>query len=277
MAAPQPFDPSLYVVAPRLSVPTAVALGIALLSARPKAATQPVRRAAGRLREAVVGLQQGWRQQLAAGVVSRSTPKEVDNRVDRGFRALAMRLEALTILSSHAGPDVETATRAYQRLFSGRLRFLNMAHRQQWAHCDRVLATLRDDAALAADVERLAGKVVLAEVRAAQEAYGAVLGITSAKESDEPVPLAEPLEAVREAIVAYAIQIVAMQADDPSRRPAARKALAPIDEVRAAQATHARRPDAPAPAAPTPELVDDATVTPDTPVPALDDEPAAGG
>lgn len=88
------------------------------------------------------------------------------------------------------------------------------------------------------------------------------------------VSLGEPLEAVRSSIVAHALQIVAMQSDDPLRLPAARKALAPIDGVRAAQAAQARRPDAPAPAAP--GLVEEGvTATPDTPVPAVDDEPAA--
>jgi hypothetical protein len=272
MPTPQPLDLSLYVVAPRVSVSAAVSLGIALLSAAPKPAPQPVRRAGARLRESVLGLQQEWRRQLSLGV-SLATPKEADTRVDRAFRALSLRLEALTLLSVEAGPDVEVATRAYQRLFPDGLRFLNLPHSQQWAHCDRLLATLDEDEELAADVERLVGDVTLGEVHAAQEAYGTVLGITSARENADVISLVEPLEAVRSSIVAYAVQIVAMQSDDPSRLPAARKALAPIDEVRAAQAAQARRPNAPAPGAPAPGLVEDGvSVTPDTPVPAVEDE-----
>ena len=275
MPTSEPLDPILYVVAPRVSVPAAVALGIALLSAAPKAAPQAVRRAAGRLRESVLSLQQGWRQHVAAGLVSLTTPKEADNRVDRAFRAMAMRLEALTLLSAHAGPDVEVATSAYERLFPDGMRFLNLPHPQQWAHCDRILATIDDDLELLADVERLVGGTTLDEVRAAQQAYGEVLGITSARQSADTVPLMDPLETVRSSIVAYTVQIIAMQSDDRSRLPAARKALAPIDEVRAAQAAQARRPDAQALAA---DVVEDViNVTPETPVPAVEDEPAANG
>lgn len=272
MPAPQPLDPTLYVVAPRVSVPVAVALGIALLSAAPKGAPQAVRRAAGRLRESVLVLQQGWRQHVAAGLVSPTTPKQADNRVDRAFRAMAMRIEALTLLSADAGSDVDVAIDAYQRLFPDGMRFLNLPHPQQWAHCDRILATIDDDAKLAADVERLVGKTTMKEVRAAQQAYGEVLGITSARQSADAVPLVEPLEAVRSSIVAYMVQLIAMQSDDPSRLPAARKALAPIDEVRAAQAAQGRRSDASSPDTAARELVDgEATVTPDTPVPTVED------
>jgi len=272
MPTSQPLDLSLYVVAPRVSVPAAVSLGIALLSATPKPTPQAVRRAATRLRESVLTLQQGWRRQVSTGFASLATPKEVDTRVDRAFRAMSLRLEALTILSADAGPDVEMATRAHQRLFPDGLRFLNLPHSQQWAHCDRLLATLDDDEDLVTDVERLVGETTLAEVRAAQQAYGTVLGITSARENADVVSLIEPLEAVRSAIVGYAVQIVAMQSDDPSRLPAAHKALAPIDEVRAAQGAQGRRSESPTPP---PGLVENGvSVTPDTPVPVVEDEPA---
>lgn len=280
MPAPQTLDLAQYVTAPRLSVPSGVSLGIALLSAAPKPAPQAVRRSAARLRDSVVALQQEWRRQIGAGLVLLATPREIDTRVDRAYRALSMRLEALTLLHADAGPDVATATKAHQLLFPDGLRFLTLPYPQQWAHCDRLLSTIDDDEELLADVERLVGETTLGEVRAAQQVYGDVLGITSAREAVDAVSLVAPLDAVREAIIGYALQIIAMQSDDPSRLPAARKALAPIDELRAAQAAGARRPDdspeAPAPAAPTVGLeVGGFTVTPDTPVPTVEGEPAA--
>jgi CBS domain-containing protein len=203
--------------------------------------------------------------------------------VDRAVRAMSMRLEALTLLHAEAGPDVETAQKAHQRLFPDGLRFLALPYSQQWAHCDRLLSTLDDDEELGADVERLVGEITLDEVRRAQAAYGTVLGITTARETIAVVSLVGPLDAVREAIVGYALQIIAMQSDDPSRLLAARKALAPIDELRATQAAPARRPDGgplaptPTPAVPGEGLEDEGiTVTPDTPVPAVEDEAAAG-
>jgi hypothetical protein len=279
MPAPQlqPLDLSLYITAPRLSVPTAVALGIALLSATPKPAPQAVRRAAVRVRGAVLELQHEWRRHVAAGLESVATPRRADSRVDRAFRAMSMRIEALTLLDTEASPDVGVARLAHQRLFPEGLRFLTLPYPQQWAHCDRLLATLGDDEALGADVERLVGDTVLAEVRAAQTAYGETLGITAARESVETVSLVGPLDAVRSAIVGYTLQIIAMQSDDPARLPAARKALAPIDELRASQAAQARRADdgndSAAPSAPTPSVdAEGPAVTPDTPVPTVDDE-----
>lgn len=84
------------------------------------------------------------------------------------------------------------------------------------------------------------------------------------------------LDAVRNAIIGYALPVVAMQSDDPLRLAAARKTLAPIDELRAAQATPASRPES-TPAAPTTPTAapENEGVTPDTPVPVVEDEPAA--
>lgn len=273
MPAPQPLDLSLYVTAPRLSVPAAVALGIALLSAAPKPAPQMVRRAAIRLRGSVLALQQEWRRQLGSGLASPVPPRAADSRVDRAVRAMSMRIEALTLLNAAAGPDVEAAANAYQRLFPDGLRFLTLPYPQQWAHCDRLLATIDEDEQLSNDVEHLVGETTLTEVRAAQAAYGDALGITTARESADAVSLVEPLDAVRNAIIGYALQVIAMQSDDPSRLVAARKALAPIDELRAAQAaTQARRPEG-TPADPTAPEDEAVTVTPDTPIPVVEDEP----
>src|SRR5690606_24732676 len=222
--------------APRLSVPAGVALGISLLAVRPKPAPAAVHRAVTRLRGSVVELQHEWRRHVAAGLVTPMALRVADTRVDRAMRAMSMRLEALTLRPAEAGPDVRVATSAHERLFSGGLRFLTLPYPEQWAHCDRLLATIDEDEQLTEDVERLVGDTVLTEVRAAQQAYGEALGITAPREAPEAVSLVAPLEAVRQAIVAYSVQIVAMQSDDPSRLPAARKALAPIDELRAAQA-----------------------------------------
>lgn len=280
MPAPQPLDLSLYVTAPRLSVPSAVALGIALLSAAPRPAPQAVRRAATRMRGAVLELQQEWRRQIAAGQMTLTTPREADTRLDRAVRAMSMRIEALTLLPTVADPDVGVAQQVHARLFPDGLRFLTLPYSQQWAFCDRLLATLGDDEQLAADVERIVGETTLDEVHAAQKAYGEVLGITSARESVDSVSLTAPLDAVRNAIVAYALQVIAMQSDDHSRLSAARKALAPIDEMRAAQAAQGRPRTEDGPetlAPPTPANPSDAggTVTPDTPVPVVDEDVAA--
>ncbi|MCX4245954.1 hypothetical protein [Paraliomyxa miuraensis] len=273
MSGPPPLELAAYVTAPRLSVSSAVALGIALLAASPKPRPQAVHRAASRLREAVVELQQQWRQHADSARGLAIDPRNIDTRVDRAFRALAISLEAIAILPPDAGPDVETARNAQRRLFPEGTRFLNLPYAQQWAHCDRMLSTLAEDEALRADVERLVHTSILTEARSAMEAYGVALGITKARPSSAPVSLAGPLDAVRSAIVAYALQLVAMQSDDPSRLPTARRALAPIDELRAAQARRGQGRDASSAEPPGGDDADAGTVTPETPIPAVDDAP----
>jgi hypothetical protein len=103
------------------------------MATTPRPAPQVVRRAAGRVRDSVLALQVGWRQHVAAGLASVTTPRQVDLRVDRASRAMAMRLEALTLLPATAGLDVRVAVGAYERLFPDGLRFPSVAHPQQWA------------------------------------------------------------------------------------------------------------------------------------------------
>jgi hypothetical protein len=263
-----------YVTAPRISVSSGVALGISLLTVVPKPAPQPVRIAATRLRGTVVELQDSWARQLEVAGPVATLPRDADIRVDRALRATSMRIEAYSILPPETVEQAARAKAAYPRVFPEGLRFLNLPFDEQWAHGERLLAVIAGDEALAADVEELVGESILGELRAAQEAYGVALGITAPRTSPAVVSLAEPLAAVRTAIVGYALQIIAMQDVDATRLPAARKALAPLDDLRARQASRAastatRTTGATTEAA---EVEEDDSVTPETPVPTVDDE-----
>lgn len=90
-----------------------------------------------------------------------------------------------------------------------------------------------------------------------------------------PAASLDRLNAVRAAIVGYALQIVAMQDADPERITDARRALAPIDERRAREARRTTAtPRAGGAADPTlPE--EDPSVTPTTPVPTVEADEAA--
>ena len=277
----EPLDPSPYVLAPRLTVSAGVSLGIALLTVVPKPTPKPIRLAATRLRGSVVHLQDVWGSQLdvaeASGVAS---PRDADNRSDRSIRATSMRIEAYTLLGPGATPEHETAAALERRLFPEGLRFLTLPWEQQWAHIERLVKVIAEDEALAADLQSIVGASIVAELHAAHEAYGESLGITAPRASAPSVSLAEPLAALRAAIVGYALQVVAMQDVDPDRIEDARRALAPLDELRARQARRRAaangRPATEPTAAPADdELDEDASVSPRTPVPTLDDEPAA--
>ena len=273
-----PLDPSTYVVAPRLTVSTGVSLGIALLTAVPRPAPKPIRLAATRLRGTVIELQDAWGRQLDVAEASRAaSPRQADNRSDRSLRATSMRIEAFILLGPEATPEHETAVAIKERLFPDGLRFLTLPWEQQWAHIERLVKLLDADEALAVDLEALVGPSILAELRAAHEAYGESLGITVSRPSTPTVSLVEPIAALRAAIARYALQVVAMQDHDRSRVEIARRALAPLDELRARQARRrgvGNGRSSAEPSAVDPELEEDPSVSPRTPVPTIEDEPA---
>jgi hypothetical protein len=276
VSTPTPIVLADYVTAPRISVSSGVSLGISLLTVVPKPTPQPVRLAATRLRGTIVDLQQAWARQIAVSGPIGTLPRDADIRVDRALRSTSMRIEAFTLLPSETVGEVDRAKAAYGRVFPEGLRFLNLPFDEQWAYGERLLAVIDGDEELAADVEELVGESILGELRAAQEAYGVALGITAPRTSPEVVSLLEPLAALRTAIVGYALQVIAMQDVDATRIPAARKALAPLDDLRARQGRRA----ASTPARPTTEAAtgseveEDDSVTPQTPVPSIEDTEA---
>lgn len=258
-----------YATSPRVSASSAVSLGIALLTVVPKPAPQAVRFAATRLRSSVVDLQSAWGRELGEATAD-TLPRDADLRIDRVIRATSMRIEAYALLAPEHVPQAEPARVVSARLFPQGLRFINLPYEEQWAHCQRLLEAIDNDEQLATDLEELVGEPILAELRAAQAAYGDALGITAERAVPVAVPLLDRLNAVRAAVVGYALQIVAMQDADPERIADARRALAPIDERRARDA---RRTTTPARAGGTTEPSEpeeDPSVTPSTPVPTVE-------
>lgn len=271
LAITQPISITDYATAPRLSVSSAVSLGIALLTVVPKPAPQGVRIAATRLRAGVVDLQHAWSRELDAGSPE-TVPRDADVRVDRAIRSTSMRLEAYAMLSPDHVPEAPRAKTAQTRLFPQGLRFLNLPYEEQWAHGQRLLEAIDKDEQLAADVQELVGESIYSELRAAQEAYGDALGITAERTTPTAIPLLERLGVVRAAIVGYALQIIAMQDVAADRIPDARKALGPIDERRAREAKRGATPargNGAVTETPT-EPEEDTTVTPTTPVPVVE-------
>lgn len=263
-----------YATSPRLSASSAVSLGIALLTVVPKPATQAVRFAATRLRGSVLDLQTEWGRELDQATAD-TLPRDADLRVDRVIRATSMRIEAYALLSPEHVPQAEPAKAVSARLFPQGLRFINLPYEEQWAHCQRLLETIDNDEQLVADLEELVGEPILVELRAAQAAYGDALGITAERTVPVVVPLLDRLNAVRAAIVGYALQIVAMQDADPERIADARRALAPIDERRARDARRTTSTVRAGGATEPVEPEEDSSVTPSTPVPTVEADDAA--
>lgn len=228
-------DPSRYLRAPVVDVPGAVALGIALLSSTERSLSGAPAKSAKQLRSRVVALQAAWGEQQAAPSATSVDPRPADQRLDRAWGAVGRRLESLAELPESV-PEARLAAALHARLFPEGLAFLALPFEKQWAESERRLARIDADPE-AKKLGSLVGEFVLVELREAHAAYGRVLGITAAKV--EPAPralLAEPLRAVTQSIASYALQVVAAAHAEPSLAPAARKALRPIDDLRAAQA-----------------------------------------
>ncbi|WP_437279987.1 hypothetical protein WME90_05345 [Sorangium sp. So ce375] len=242
MAKSIPFDPTPYLRPPKLDVRQAVALAIALLSALPRDATDGMKRTARAVRKATLAMNKAWDQKRrAAGAPKPASKAKADYRVDTAWAALKMRVDACAFLPATAHPRAERAKEISQILFPEGLEFLKLSMDLEWAESNALLGRIAEDDALGKDLVAIAGPEFLAEVRAAHEAYGEVLGITKAHETPADVAaLREPLRELVSAIGDYMLQVVAgVDRERPETVQSARAALAPLDRLRQAAARRA--------------------------------------
>jgi hypothetical protein len=255
----QDFDPSIYTRPPKLDVAAAVALTIALLAALPLKAPPAVKKAAQKLRKAIVKLQAVWRERDR--LAKPSDPRLVDVMADRAMGRLHGRIDAYAGLPAEAYPLATRAQDILNSLFLRGLEFLKDDYASQWAETKKLLDRI-DEENLAADIDKIAGPEFLAEVRRIHKLYGNAIGVTQSREK-LPVPsLVQPLRDVNAAIAVYSVQLLAVVMDeeaDKTLRAAARAALQPMDDYRAGVARREARRATEA--------------TPDTPVPEVPDTP----
>ena len=237
----QPFDASQYLTPPRLTVPQAFALSIALLHALPKAAGAGVHRAAKALNQTTVALQLLWSARERA--LSAAKPRDrvvVDRRIDAAWGALKLRISGYAMLPSALYPLAARAEELDKALFPRGMVFLKDAMEAEWAASDELLKRIDADK-LASDIDTLAGPDFLVEIRAAHLEYGQALGITEAHAAPEgPSALLKPLRAVVQAIADYVIQIIAIvDREDEATSTVARNALLPLNRYREGAARRA--------------------------------------
>lgn len=251
------FDPALYVRQPIIDVAQGVALGIALLSATPKPAPDNVKKSAKHLRAAVLKLQDAWRQN---GRIAPIDKRPADVRADKAWGAFHARINAYAELPRAEYPLAKRAAEILDILFPDGLGFLALLYNAQWAECEKRLKLIEEEE-FESDLETIAGPEFLAELKKAHHLYGQALGITRAADPKSPVNLSEPLRALAKAVVHYSLQLIAMLDDSEATSAAVRKALHPLDQLRAQQSER-RSKQEPLPAANT-----------ESPVPDPSDEP----
>jgi hypothetical protein len=224
------FDPAQYVRLALRDVPEALTLAIKLLAVVPPSAPEGVRKAASRMRQRTLTLEQVWTE---AASTTGSAQAKAAAELDTAWRALKDRLSAYASLPVEHYPHVERARELLGLLFPQGLAFLALDPENEWAQSQKrldVMAVLRVEA----DVRALAGVVFVDEVRRAHRAYGEALHQpTAASATAQAAAAAAPLRALTRTAIGYAVQVIGMIYDDPD-------ALVHVQRVPAA--LHQRQP-----------------------------------
>lgn len=235
------FDPSQYARAPKVDVPSAIALSIKLLAAVPKNAPTSVKKAAKALRTKVITLQSTWKARDRSD--KRPDARPIDVWADHAMSRLVGRIEDYAGLPAETYPLATRAVVILATLFPHGVSFLKSDYATQWAETQKRIERI-DEENLAADIDAIAGPEFLAEVRRIHKLYGEAIGVTKPR-NESPVPsLSVPLRDVGAAMTLHALQLVSVCVDEDASseaRAAAREALKPFDEFRAGAARRETR------------------------------------
>ncbi|MDI1429419.1 hypothetical protein [Polyangium sorediatum] len=233
-----PPDPTLYVRAPIMTAEAGITLCRALFAACPKDASPAVMKSAAKVNAVADKAQTALAiRQKTLGKVSDDAARLIDQAGDASWGALRTRLLAYADLPVAKYQDAKRAAELVTILFGpDGLSFLKEAYPVQWSTADTILKRI-DEEGLEKDIDRIAGKVFLDNVRAQHEQYGAMVQGTLLREQAEGVNLADQVRAMGRAIVEYATKVCAsVDEDDASSIAAARSALRPLDAYREAAA-----------------------------------------
>lgn len=229
-------DPSIYAHAPKMTVEGGTTLCRVLADACPASMPASVKKAAKRLLEVAEAAQFAYTlRRKALGKTAPDDSRPVDRNADNSWGALRSRLQAYAMLPRDKYPDAQRAAEILYSLFgeSG-LSFLTESYPEQYAFADTVIRRI-DGENLAADIDRLAGKEFLENVRAQHTAYGDMVKAVLQREEALTDDLNDHVRAMGQEIVDYALKVVAsIDRDKPTTIAAARTALRPIDAFREA-------------------------------------------
>jgi hypothetical protein len=223
-------DPTDYTRIPPAEAAAVVATSRKLLalvpSGRLSQALASIRR---KLRTATDELASALEDVAVADASPRIDRREADARVDAAWRAVHLRIRAwIELPAGTAGR--EEAERFLALIFPTGLAFLAEAYEVEWAESETRIALInREQAAF----EALVGAPFLANLVAAQDAYGKALQVTVAGAPTKTADLAGPLDVARKVLRKYALVVLAeLDIDDASEASEADRLLSPILELR---------------------------------------------
>jgi hypothetical protein len=243
-------DPALYSRPPKMTIEGGMTLCRVLADSCPASMSAGVKKAAKRLFEVAEAAQFAYTlRRKSMGKTSNEDARPVDRNADTSWSALRSRLQAYAMLPPETYPDSKRAIEILYSLFgeSG-LSFLTESYPEQFAIAESVIRRI-DSENMAADIDRLAGKEFLENVRAQHAAYGKMVQAVLQREDAITDDLNEHVRAMGQEVVDYATKVLAsMERDKPATIAAARTALRPIDAFR--EATQRRAASYPPPATP---------------------------
>lgn len=244
------FDPSAYMTAPRLDVPSLIALCRQLLAVSPPELPLPAEACKKKLLAAARALEEGY--QAAQGQEPGQQRRPIDQGADNAWASVKSRLEAYTWLDEERFPAAGRAKALASKLFPSGLSFLQLEYGAQWAEASWRIKWLADEK-LEPELRRLCGDVFIDELFRWHKEYAKMVGVIPARrgakaEGDaEPRPnLAELRWQAGHAVVAWQAQLVALHLGG---HPQARAGLRPTDDYREKLAAGGPK-DPPAPKTP---------------------------
>jgi hypothetical protein len=262
MSTPDSFDPSLYTVAPRMTLESGLALARALVIACPPNAPARIQKAAKKLGNAADKAQDKLAlRQKALGTISDEDRRLVDQAGDASWGSLRGRLSAYAQLPADEYPDAKRAAEINTSLFADQgLSFLTESYPIQWAIADTILQRITKES-LETDINRIAGPEFLENIRKRHQKYSAMVQQWHLKSEIAQVDLSAEIRTLGQAIVHYATNVCAeVDEEKPESVNQARTALHPIDMHREANAK--KSPAATSGPEPTPNPAGSAIPTP---------------
>ena len=191
---------------PTLNTAAAVALGQGLLTVA-KAQTSLPALIATRL-TALETTHRALHQALSRRPQTAADPQRTRNAdlaEDQAWSALHDWLVGWTKLRV---PFADQARTIYAVIFPSRLKFTHLPYKSDWAEADAKLSRITRDA-FDTEIEKLGGKPILQQLRAAHQAYGQALGIIVEGQDPSTVGLRGPLQAFTQALRGYVLAVAA--------------------------------------------------------------------
>lgn len=233
MSLPPP-DPTVYIRPPVMTVAGGITLCRVVVEACPTTMPTFVKKAATRLlgvADAAQVAHTARKKALAKG--GEGDARAVDKAGDNSWGALRGRLQMYALLPESTHPDATRAAELVTSLFgeSG-LSFLTEKYPEQHAIAESILRRI-DTELLAEDIDRIAGKEFLANVRVQHVAYGNMVASMLKRENALSEDMSEHVVAMGQGLVMYATKVLAsVDPDKPATVKAAYLALRPIDVFR---------------------------------------------